>query len=442
MSVNYPYHFSFKNLKNKLDQTITFYLFTLLVLLISTSLSAQEKPSHSEPFYPDREICTYYPEEFSKLISVMRSPSVTARMENRNPCSTINVNYTGFTTEAQTAFQFAVDIWASSIETAIPITVAAKFEALPSGRLGLAGPNGLFTLNGAGVPNRFYARALAESILGQEIGGANSVDINAEFSSTANFYFGLDANPGAGQIDFVSVVLHELAHGLGFIGFGFSDGTEGSIRDEASGFPSIFDQFIVDGLGDSLLDNYVDPSPELHAQLTSGTLSCNAPSAVSENGGTRPNIYSPDPFNAGSSYSHWDETSFPGEGINSLMTPRIAPGQGIHNPGPITLGFFEDMGWSLCQTLSTTQFDIKSIAVSPNPFQSNLRIELPGALGNSKFDVRVSDINGRVVYNKQLWGVNNQLTISSLDNLSPALYFITIENMLNGNRITKKIIKQ
>ena len=420
--------------------TLYWVLFGFLCIP-QVGISQEVVPSHSEPYFLDREICRYYPVEGSDLISVMRSPKVIERMNSRNPCSTINVNYTGFTAQAQTAFQFAVDIWASSIDSAIPITISANFTALPSGVLGSAGPNGFYTLNGVGVPNRFYAKPLAEQILGQEIGGANSIDINANFSSSASFYFGLDANPPSGQVDFVSVVLHELGHGLGFIGFGFSDGTTGEIRDTDTGFPSIFDQYIVDGLGASIL-NYPDPSAALHGQLTSDALACNGLEAVAENGGARPRIYSPNPFVAGRSYSHWDEDSFAGEGINSLMTPFISPGQAVHNPGPITLGFFEDMGWSLCATLSTEQFDFNTISVTPNPFKADIRITLPGSLGNSKFNLRITDINGRTVYQKEFWGVNNQLIISNLEALNNALYFLTLHDINTGEKLTRKIIKQ
>src|SRR5262249_44919986 len=50
-------------------------------------------------------------------------------------------------------------------------------------------------------------------------------DIDAQFNSSVGtagrltgtgFYYGFDGSPAANEIDFVSIVLHELAHGLGF----------------------------------------------------------------------------------------------------------------------------------------------------------------------------------------------------------------------------------
>lgn len=44
--------------------------------------------------------------------------------------ATINVTYNGFTPEAQTAFQYAVDIWADLIKADVPIDVVANFTPL------------------------------------------------------------------------------------------------------------------------------------------------------------------------------------------------------------------------------------------------------------------------------------------------------------------------
>ncbi|HTG88370.1 MAG TPA: PA domain-containing protein, partial [Pyrinomonadaceae bacterium] len=56
--------------------------------------------------------------------------------------------------------------------------------------------------------------ALANKLAGVDLLPAND-DITANFSSTFNFYLGLDNNHGA-QPDLVAVLLHEFAHGLGF----------------------------------------------------------------------------------------------------------------------------------------------------------------------------------------------------------------------------------
>ncbi len=55
--------------------------------------------------------------------------------------ATFVVNYSGFTPEAQAAFQRAVDIWAAILSSPVTIHVDASFVNLSGGTLGLAGAN-------------------------------------------------------------------------------------------------------------------------------------------------------------------------------------------------------------------------------------------------------------------------------------------------------------
>ena len=59
--------------------------------------------------------------------------------------------------------------------------------------------------------------ALADAIAGRDT-YAGRVDLTASFNSNdkVNWYYGTDGNTPSGQFDFVTVVLHELGHGLGF----------------------------------------------------------------------------------------------------------------------------------------------------------------------------------------------------------------------------------
>ncbi|MEY3399051.1 MAG: hypothetical protein RL220_1645, partial [Bacteroidota bacterium] len=132
----------------------------------------------------------------------------------------ISVNYTGFTVQAQTAFQYAVDIWASVLSSNVPIVINANFTGLTGGTLGFASAED-FRRNFAGAPltDTWYPIALANKLAGSDL--ANGfVDIDCTFNSNFTWYYGTDGNCPAGQYDFVTVVLHELCHGLGFLGFG------------------------------------------------------------------------------------------------------------------------------------------------------------------------------------------------------------------------------
>ena len=129
------------------------------------------------------------------------------------------------------AFQHAADIWANRLSSPIGIRVDARFDPLScnstSATLGSAGATTVHrNFSGAPLANTWYPQALANSRAGIDLSPGNN-DIVAQFNSRIGttcafplvWYYGLNANPPSGALDFVSVVLHELGHGLGFQSF-------------------------------------------------------------------------------------------------------------------------------------------------------------------------------------------------------------------------------
>ena len=280
------------------------------------------------------------------------------------PAANISVNYRGFTPEARTAFQRAVEIWSALLITEVPIEIDANFGEIES--LAHAAPLGFFLLQGGGIES-FFPVGLVNQLSGEDL-DPNESDIEITMSDSEDWYYGLDGNPGEDQFDFVSVVLHEIGHGLGFIS-SFRDeedgtaryGFEVSGRDTGERFPVRFDRFIWDTDIKSLVDesSYSNPSSELFEAITGIKLFWYGLEAAEANGGKDNFIllWAPEEFTTRGSVAHLDEHAYPSGTSNELMSPWTRPGEVSHEPGPIVLAMLSDMGWTIReQTLQIPHF--------------------------------------------------------------------------------------
>lgn len=275
---------------------------------------------------------------------------------------------------AQDAFTYAVGLWEPAIASAVPIEIEAHWTdrgGCSGSRftLGSAGARKIWRgFTGAPVADTWYADALADALFGSDIATAVSdpgPDIIARFNKACDdpgidrWYFGTDGNTPAGQLDFVSVVLHEIGHGLGFTGSARMDdgagtaecgGTAGHGCLLNDGFPYAYDRLVEEGNGVDLL-TYTNNSAALGTALLGGStpeggLFFDAPAANAANGNARVRLYTPDPWEGGSSYAHLDEATFNGT-TQALMTPTMNTAEAVHQIGAVTCGMFADMGWTI-----------------------------------------------------------------------------------------------
>jgi hypothetical protein len=282
------------------------------------------------------------------------------------------VTYSGFTAEAQAAFQAAVDIWATQLTSPVPIVVNASFAPLGGSILGQAGAaNYLRNFTNAPQGDTFYPVALANTLAGTDLIPGNG-DIEAEFSSNfTSWYFGGGTTP-VGKINFTSVVLHELGHGLGFAGSATYSGGTGSRGLATPPDPVAYDRFVYNGNGQRLITAFANTSTALGSQYTGGSLYFNGINAAAASGGAPPRLYAPNTWQQGSSYSHLDEATYPAGNANSLMTPAISPGETIYDPGALVRGIFADLGWTVSApvappTPTMTPTATPSPTVTPTP---------------------------------------------------------------------------
>ena len=246
-----------------------------------------------------------------------------------------------FPEEAKVNFEAAAAIWANNIDTDVPVTIQACWANFAGNTLGYSGGYVQANFSNAPVANTYYKPALANSFAGSDLSA--NYDMYITYNGAYTWYYGTDGNTPADKMDLLSVVLHEVGHGLNFSGgMSYDSGTGlGSY----SNYPNIYDRMIIDGSGDALLD-LPNNSTEMGDALISDNLFFSGVNANAANGNNPVKIYAPTTWVGGSSFSHLDYNTF-NNTDNQLMVYAISKGEAVHNPGDVTLGMFQDMGWKV-----------------------------------------------------------------------------------------------
>ena len=246
------------------------------------------------------------------------------------------------------AFQFAANLW-GGLDKRVTIRVGAQFDPLTctfmSATLGQAGPNTVHRdFAGALRPNTWYPQALA-SLTGADLAPTFD-DIAATFNSAIgttcpfpNVVLWSDRNSPGTKIDFVTVVLHELGHGLGFSLVNLATGQK------FLGFDDAYMAFLEDHSTGELYPN-MSNAERVTASTATGDLhwvglNVLAVSRQRLTAGVDPNghveMFAPNPRQP-SSVSHFSDSLSPDE----LMEPRHT--DPLHDVG-LAKELLADIGW-------------------------------------------------------------------------------------------------
>ncbi|MCI5159442.1 MAG: hypothetical protein D3906_13615, partial [Candidatus Electrothrix sp. AUS1_2] len=212
--------------------------------------------------------------------------------------------------------------------SSVEIRVGARFDpqtcSATSTILGSAGTQTVHqNFTGSPQTNTYYSAALANKLHGSDLDPAKD-DIGATFNSAVGttcpfpdvWYYGLDGNPPANTIDFVTVVMHELAHGLGFQTF--VDLETGA---KFNGYDDAYMLHLEDHSTGKMYPDMTD-AERLAASINTGNLHWTGPVVLADSfsltaGKAIPSghvlMYAPDPAESGSSVSHWDKAVTPDE---------------------------------------------------------------------------------------------------------------------------------
>jgi hypothetical protein len=181
-------------------------------------------------------------------------------------------------------FEAAAARWSSALDTDVDIRVRASFAPLECGEtsviLGSASATTWsFNFTGAPRQNVWYPAALANKFAGRDLTPTDD-DIFIQFNSDLDkptclgdrsWYYGFDGKEGDNDALY-SVVLHEIAHGLGFSGRGI---------DFVQNRPTIFDIYTLDRVAGRTWDQLTLEQRRV-SQTNTGNLVWNGPNVTAK----------------------------------------------------------------------------------------------------------------------------------------------------------------
>lgn len=108
-----------------------------------------------------------------------------------------------------------------------------------------------------------------------------------------------------------------------------------------------------------------------------------------------------------------------------------------------THGETEDYMLRINNQLSIDDADLINVNIYPNPFNDSITIDLPHSANANDINYIVYDLRGRAILTGNANGLDgNQININTMDQLISGTYLIKIQNKINNQFITKRLIKQ
>ena len=357
--------------------------------------------------------------------------------KNLEAKSKFNVKYNNFPDWAKKEVEAAINVWSANFKSNVVITVDASWGRSSSwGVLGSARPGSFFSAF-AGAPDAslWYASALANSLAGKDLDKANP-EIIIQVNSGADWNLRGDGSPTTSEYDLQSVFIHEIAHGLGFLS---NDAYDPYYGVGSLDQPTPFDAYLKTSDGRRLPD-LPTPSKELGTALTT-SLSWSGELAIKANGGPV-KIFTPSRYQAGSSTSHLDETSFSKSGANSVMTPNLDPGELFHEPGTLLLAMMEDMRIKPPAGVAT------ELPLSPRNAQAFTADSAALISFDPPVNLRTAQVSEYLIKNLKTGAEKvtqfSPVTISGLKNGTSYTFSITAKNSLGTSdpSVTKTVTPQ
>jgi hypothetical protein len=247
--------------------------------------------------------------------------------------------------EQRAATLYSLDLWSTQLAGSVPVDINVSFVPLEVGVLGRSFRMQDFFDNGTytSYPNTFYPSALWNQLVGYDATWMYDIRIEMNSYYSDQFYYGVDANPPSGQRDWVTIMLHEATHGLGFMSnttqqgyYIFVDDDGWAYYDE---YPCIYTRQLYQGLSGPCITELSEWERE--ALLVSENLYAGRPASnlLAANDGVRVKMYAPLTWAGGSSRSHWDSS------VTFSTFMKYNYQYPLHTFNNRKIGILKDLGW-------------------------------------------------------------------------------------------------
>jgi VCBS repeat-containing protein len=254
-----------------------------------------------------------------------------------------------WTPEAKTALQSAANKVASYIVVSKPVTLTfdVTAESSPTSAT-LASTGSDLTSTGAGFFNTVVQSKILTGVDANGAAADGYVDVNF---GTPWAYGDSVTNT---QYDFTSTAMHEMLHALGFLSYIDAPGSSWNARGTNW---TTFDSFIVTNNKTKVIGTVLNRyrwNTAYNKNLTgsNGGLYFGGVNAIAANGGLLVPLYTPSPWESGSSVTHMDDSTFTGA-KTQLMNAMADTGKGIRTISAIELGILKDLGYTVIPAPAT-----------------------------------------------------------------------------------------